>query len=68
LPKRSDRRAASRADALSERVDQFENAARLLVQHEVVVPEIGATHVPVKVLGLEVESQSVSRDLVDFRC
>ena len=60
---RSERAAADFADTLGNGV-----SIRLLVQKHVIVAKVRAGHVPVKVLGLEIECEHVRQERVEGRC
>jgi hypothetical protein len=61
---RAQRRAADLADALRGGVGHRVELVRLLVEQQVIVAEVRAAHVPVEVLGLEVEREHVGEDAV----
>ena len=56
---RAQARASDLAGALGDIIGHRKNLLALLVKQQVVIPEMRAGHVPVKVLGLEVERESV---------
>ena len=59
------RGAADLADALGHRVGHGEDLIALLVEQQVVVAEMRAAHVPVEVLGLEVDGEGVGEQRVE---
>ena len=61
---RAQRRAAQLAYALGDHVDHRVQFGRLLVEHQVIVAEVRARHVPVEILGLPVESGHVGQEYV----
>src|SRR3546814_7814659 len=63
-----ERRACKLADPFGDEIGGRENFGRLSVEHQVIVAEMRAADVPVKILGLEIDpigigQQSVERGL-----
>ena len=54
-------RRSDLARALGDHVGHRKNLAALFIQHQMIVPEVHALHMPVKVLGLEVERKNVGQ-------
>ena len=50
------------ANPLGDRIGHREELVGLFIQEQVIVAEMRPAHVPVKVLGLQVESENVCRD------
>src|SRR6266850_395551 len=61
----SNRGAADTAYALGKRVDGLEDRISLFIQKQVVVTEVRAGKVPVKVLGLRIECKSICNQWID---
>src|SRR5579872_5639567 len=61
---RSNRSATDFAHALGDIVGHRKNLAGLLIEQEVVVPKVRSADVPVKVLGLYIESKYISQQRV----
>src|SRR5712671_3512988 len=57
--------AADTAYALGKRVDGLEDRISLFIQKQVVVTEVRAGKVPVKVLGLRIECKSIRNQWID---
>jgi len=71
-PIETQRRAPDLAHTLGELVGGGEDLVALLIQHQMVVAEVRAGYMPVKVLGLEIEREHVrqqrrqcARDVTD---
>ena len=65
LADRVQRDAADLAHALGQRVGHGEDLIALLVEQQVVVAEMRPAHVPVEVLGLEVDGEGVGEQRVE---
>jgi len=61
----AERRAADLTDALGDGVGGGENLVCLFVEHQVIVAEVRAAHVPMEVLRLDVERVGVGEDRVE---
>ena len=61
---RAERSPADLADALGDRVGHGEELLGLFVEQQVVVAKVRATHVPVKVLGLQVQREDIGQDCI----
>ncbi len=55
------------ADAFGDRVGHGVELLGLLVQQQVIVAEMRAAHVPVEILGFEVQSEHIREDAVHTR-
>ena len=64
MPDGTQRRAADLADALGDRIGHGIDLIGLLIQQQVVVAEVRAAHVPVKILGLQVQREHIGQDAV----
>src|SRR6185437_12878788 len=64
VPDRAEGRTAYLANALGNRVGHPIQLIGLLIQQEVIVPEVRAAHVPVEVLSLQVQSEHIGEDRV----
>ena len=62
---RAERRAADLAHALGDVVGDGEDLVGLLVEEQVVVAEMRPAHVPMEILGLEVEREGVGEQRVE---
>ena len=65
LPDRADRGAAELAHPFGELIGGGENSIRLLVQHQVVVVEMPAADMPVEILRLQVEGESIRQQRIE---
>src|SRR5580698_807367 len=59
---RANRRLAELADALGNRIAHGEDLVALLIQQQVIVAEVRAAHVPMEILGLEVQGEDIGQD------
>jgi hypothetical protein len=64
LPDGAHRHAAQLADPFRDRVGHGKELLTLLVEHQVVVAEMGSAHVPVKILRLEIKRKDIGQDRV----
>ena len=64
VPDRAQRHAAELAHPLRDRVRSGEDLVGMLVEKEVIVAKMRPRHVPVKVLGLEVEREHVGKESI----
>src|SRR5947208_8279538 len=64
---RPDRGAADPAHPFGQNVDAVFQLAGLLVEQKVVVAEMRAAHVPMEVLGLEIEREGIGQERVERR-
>ena len=62
VPDRVDRGPAKLASALGDIVGHGEDLLRLFVKQQVVIAEVLPAHVPVKILGLQVEREYVGKE------
>src|SRR5882762_2953244 len=67
LPDRAHRGAADLANALGQLIGGRENRVGLLVEHQMIVAEMPAADVPVKILGLHIKREGVSQQRVERR-
>jgi hypothetical protein len=67
LPDGVERQLAQLPHPLGDRIRHGIDLVRLLVQQQVVVAEVWTAHVPVEVLGLEVEGEGVRQKAVERR-
>jgi hypothetical protein len=65
VPDGADGGAADLADALGDIVADGKNLVALLVEQQMVVAEVGSAHVPVEVLGFEVEGIDIGEQSVE---
>ena len=61
---RAQRAAADLADAFGQRVGHREQLLGLFVEHQVIVAKVRAAHVPVEVLGFQVEREHIGQHAV----
>src|SRR5215472_882305 len=61
VPDRMDGAASDFARALGDCIRHRENLVTLFIQHQMMVSEVYARHVPMKVFGLEVERKNVGQ-------
>src|SRR3546814_13039691 len=59
------RRAAKLADPFGDEIGGRENFGRLSVEHQVIVAEMRAAYVPVKILGLEISHIGIGPQYVE---
>jgi len=64
---RSDGETAELANPLRERVRHGEELASLFIEQQMVIPKVRAAHVPMEVLGLEVEREGIGKHAVERR-
>jgi hypothetical protein len=62
MPHRAQRHAADLSHPLRNRIRSGEDLIRLLVEEEVIVAKVWPRHVPVKVLGLEIEREHIGKE------
>ena len=62
----AERGAADVADALGDVVGRSQNLLGLLVEQQVIVAEVRTAHVPMEILGLEVERKRIGQDLIEL--
>src|SRR5260370_19614044 len=63
FPDRSDREGPNLTRAFRDVVGHREDLFRLLVQQQVVIPKMPATHMPVKILCLQIQDEYVSKQM-----
>ena len=56
--------AADFADALGDRVGHGKDLAGLLVQQQMIVPEVRSGRIPVEILGLQIKREDVSKQKI----
>ena len=61
---RSQRRTAELADALGNRVGHRIQLISVLIEQQVIVAEMRPTHVPMEVLGLQIQREYIGEDCV----
>src|SRR5260221_10096341 len=64
----ADSGAANAADALRHDVDGLKHRIGLLVEEQVIVAEVRTGEVPVEVLRLDIERESIGDEWVDSLC
>jgi hypothetical protein len=62
---RAQRGAANLADPLGDVVGGRENLLGLLVEHEMVVAEVGARYMPMEILGLQVKRKHIGEQNIE---
>jgi hypothetical protein len=58
--------SADLADAFGDVVGRAQNLLGLLVEQQVIVAEMRTAHVPMEILGLEVERKRIGQDLIEL--
>ena len=56
------------AHALGNRIGHREQLVGMLIEQHVIVAEVRAAHVPMKVLGLEIQRKHIGCDCIQGRC
>src|SRR3954469_13290235 len=59
VPNGSDSEPAQLSDALGNGIGHGKKLVSLLIQEQMVIAEVRATHVPMEILGLEIEGEDV---------
>src|SRR5471032_1664274 len=59
VPDRTQRRATDLTGALCDRIRHGKDLARLLVEQQVIVAEMRPAHMPMEVLGLEIDREHI---------
>src|SRR5471032_2053653 len=62
VPDRAQSRATDLAGALCDRIRHGKDLARLLVEQQVIVAEMRPAHMPVEVLGLEIDREHIRQE------
>jgi hypothetical protein len=57
--------AADLAYSLGQCVSHGEELIAMIVKHRMIVPKMRSAHMPVKILGLEIQREGVSQECVD---
>src|SRR5687767_8164509 len=60
--------AADLAHPLRDRIRYGEDLIALLIKQEMVIAEIRSAHVPMEILGLEIQSENIGQQRVERRC
>jgi hypothetical protein len=65
---RSQRKSANLADSLCDWISHREKLVGVLVEKQMVIAEVRATHVPVEIFGFQIEREHVGQNGVHCRC